>query len=722
MEQIQFICSRLNAPPFNQSLRLVDFDEKSPVDLLQSLTDSFSHLDSSTPVNVRDENPDLRSQRILSFLTMLNCPLLQTAGSPPAANGNQPAASPEERQRFADALAAGHKKAVYPTFEWLLLNFDKLQKRAYLGKFLVRVEPPQDFMQDESVRDMVERLKELQSEFKDVHKSYETSKLTMSRPSAELKQELTQLESERRQLKERIEKLKAQTSSSPLFPAMLNATSALRQEQDEELRLQDRSREQQHLRALAEQRHSDVSRRLNQLQSAARAAGGNTAESLLAELQKDVAATARVVRVELGAERARLSGQLATLERQRLEPARTTADLDRIRAQVRQSERQRDDLRESIDRAVHSNGQDGKLAMFRQHASLAASKLSQKEDEVERRAKDLAAARQDVDDLEGRVGDLAASAGGGIIGPNGRAMSKDDFKAYGQALRDKTIKYKACKAELATLRAESVVLNRTEQILKGRDRNLEEFLKQEEARAGVTGFRDAQSRLEAASEQTAELDDLKGQTLDEISDLVRTITNKLEDKKVQLKPLIKELKDVRKGFQEAEQAYQEKKARYDSVSVGLATERSMLEQECDELQDECLREESRYHYLNSMNGITAANLEKVQLEEKWQAGNGKLLPEFKGFTDLYQNKIAQQENLSKALRKQQKRIKENEGGNMYQRSLYADLHQLLSLKMKSRGVGGTGGGMGGYNSILGLSGELARDTVDFGTAQVVRID
>jgi len=75
-------------------------------------------------------------------------------------------------------------------------------------------------------------------------------------------------------------------------------------------------------------------------------------------------------------------------------------------------------------------------------------------------------------------------------------------------------------------------------------------------------------------------------------------------------------------------------------------------------------------------------------KEKWLNGNdGRLLPEFKSFSELYANKIAQQQNLSKALRKQQKRIKENERANMYQRALFTDLHGLLACKLKSKTSG-----------------------------------
>ena len=416
----------------------------------------------------------------------------------------------------------------------------------------------------------------------------------------------------------------------------------------------------------------------------------------------------------MASERGKLQDQIARLERQRLEPNRTLEDVERMRATVRQLDRQKDEMREAVEKSMASKG-DNKLGMFRQHANMASAKLMQKEEEVESKLKELQEMRTEIDDLESKVNDMAAANGEGIVGPHGRPMTREEFKEYGIQLRKKGHSYKIAKAELAVLREESVVLHRTEQILKGRDRNLEEFLKQQEAKAGVSGYRDAQSRLEMASEQTANMDDLKGQTLDEISELVKDINSQLDAKKTKLKPLIKELKDVRKTYQETEQNFMDKKQRYDSVAVGLATERSMLENECDELQEECLAEESRYHYLNCLSGIASSSLEKVQQEEKWAGGNGRLLPDFSCFQDLYQNKISQQEALSKQLRKQQKKIKEGEGQNMYQRSLYADLHRLLQMKTKSK-LGG------GEASIMGISGQLTAETMDFGTAQVVRID
>ena len=72
------------------------------------------------------------------------------------------------------------------------------------------------------------------------HKNFDTSSASLSRPSTELRTEIQQLEDERRQLGERIDKLKASTRNEIAFPERLAATSSMRKEQDEEVRLQER--------------------------------------------------------------------------------------------------------------------------------------------------------------------------------------------------------------------------------------------------------------------------------------------------------------------------------------------------------------------------------------------------------------------------------------------------------------------------------------------------
>merc|ERR1712159_870860 len=124
-----------------------------------------------------------------------------------------------------------------------------------------------------------------------------------------------------------------------------------------------------------------------------------------------------------------------------------------------------------------------------------------------------------------------------------------------------------------------VVLHRTEQILRGRDKNLDDFIKKLEANRGVKGYRETQERVEKASEDNDQVNVNKEQTLEQISEIVRDITAQLKERKTYLAPQIKRLREVRKEFQEVETKYNVKKGLYEKVAVGLEVERQQLEQE-----------------------------------------------------------------------------------------------------------------------------------------------
>lgn len=68
------------------------------------------------------------------------------------------------------------------------------------------------------------------------------------------------------------------------------------------------------------------------------------------------------------------------------------------------------------------------------------------------------------------------------------------------------------------------------------------------------------------------------------------------------------------------------------------------------------------------------------------------MPEFQCYRDLYEQKLRQQEALSKQLRRQQRSIKENEEGSTTQRKMFGGLHSLLKCKLNlAAGAAGRAG-------------------------------
>lgn len=52
-------------------------------------------------------------------------------------------------------------------------------------------------------------------------------------------------------------------------------------------------------------------------------------------------------------------------------------------------------------------------------------------------------------------------------------------------------------------------------------------------------------------------------------------------------------------------------------------------------KDECLREESKYHYLQNLINIARIKLERVEVEKKYQNGNGRMMRDFASLKELY---------------------------------------------------------------------------------------
>ena len=206
----------------------------------------------------------------------------------------------------------------------------------------------------------------------------------------------------------------------------------------------------------------------------------------------------------------------------------TDEDVNMKRDQVQEMDKSLADIQDRLDSALENNQ---KLLVFRQAAAIAIKRFREKEDEVDRLVEEKRRIQKLIEDKES---ELQAS---GV-----QAKGKMDLKKYGAIVRDKIEKYKRMREELASLRAELVILQRTEAIVKDRDKNIEEFLSDLEKKKGVEGYRATQQSLEDMTQQTAAVDQMKGATLEQISQLVEQIGREFRNKQAQLQPIIAELK------------------------------------------------------------------------------------------------------------------------------------------------------------------------------------
>ncbi|OQR98409.1 Intraflagellar Transport Protein 81 [Achlya hypogyna] len=694
MSELQLIVEKLNKEPFNHNFTLVAFDEKSNFELLQILNEVFAEMDSRHNIDIRDELDEQRTYRYMELLQLLKYQL------PPDLDG------------FREGLSHGERYVVYPILYWALKGFAVHKKRAYLGRFLAPLQVPQEFLGNESLNGMYEQYKQLQNDFKNAHKQVEQLRTSKIRPG-ELRKEITQLEEESHQLSEKIAHLKKKTASEQGFKDTLEATSALRKEQEEQAKLAERKRDQMMGLNMAKKRSHDYEQRLSEMRQSITT--NMQPDQLFDQLQAQVDRHRDILINKFPAEFRLQQEKLAHLDAALNEPAKTEADIADMEDEIQNLKNSIQHFADQLTEVQKAAGDD-KLAIFRQHANIQTKKLNDKIDEMTKAKHESAALQKQLEEQAGcRLRHPATEAKfAEVMGP--KFMKPNEFKQFNNKMRNKANQHKRLRAVLGEIAAESVVLHRTEQVLKSRDSDLDGLLKDIEASKGVVGYMDTEGKLNEISERNAQVNAFKGETLEEISRIVTDINQTLKERKNQLAPQIKDLRAVRQKYQEMEQTYLEKKAQYDNTAVGLETERIRLEQECTAFQDDCLREESQYHQLHTLLQIETARLEKVTQEEEFDKGNGKLHRDFRTFQELYKNKVIQQESLTKELRKQQKTLKTNLGDYVIQRNMFDQLLKLLQCKVQL-----TTNEQGGAKlDIFSTAADIAQ--FDVGGANVMTID
>jgi intraflagellar transport protein 81 len=457
MEKIAFIVDSLNHPPFKKGIAtMTELDSKHGSELFDLTCEIIVEIDPDQEA-IYKEPLDYRVQRVLQFLQVMKFNI------------------PEDHfEDFQSLLMTNDKEVLYTVMHWCLQRFDHLKKRAYLAKFLMPLDIPAEFLNEDLVVELSQRLKELQSEFKEIHKQAEQVRSSGIKPS-DLKQEIQQLEQERTQLLNKIQRMKKDSNvDEDRFKDMLKATSALRKEQETEVLNHERMRDHRKAAQDMEMKYTDSSRRLAELRSSG--VQTQSAEQILSKLHTDVK--------ELNDRREHIE-RIITEREMHLEKLQSWDSPDRApseddvfmkRDQVHDLEQLVANLTDRLDTAMEKNT---KLVVFRQASTMALKKLREREDDIETLSEELRRINRQIEEKESELRQQSKS------GSATNKITKKELKRYGAAVKEKIEVYKKMREELASLRSELVVLQRTEQVLKGRDQNLEQFLIEIEKQKGV---------------------------------------------------------------------------------------------------------------------------------------------------------------------------------------------------------------------------------------------
>ncbi|CDQ91300.1 intraflagellar transport protein 81 homolog [Oncorhynchus mykiss] len=647
-EQLKFIVEHLNKDPFKKNFNLITFDSLEPMQLLQILNDVLAEIDPKQTIDIREEMPDQTAKRMFTLLGMLKY-------KPP---GNM-----SEPSSFRQGLVTGSKPVIHPILHWLLQRITELKKRAYLARFLVKLEVPAEFLQDDVITDTYHQYEELVEGFKTYHKECEQLK-SSGFSTAEIRKDIGAMEEEKDQLIKRVERLKKRVESVSNHQRMLELARQLRVEKEREESLAQQKQEQKNQLFQAEQR---LQRSQQQLKDLRQAAADAKPESLMKRLEEEIKFNSYMVSDKLPKELDSKRRMVQYLQKVVSEPAMGQAELGELEDKIRENNIEINLLIEK--RMMRNDPIDDKLSLFRQQASIITRKKEAKAEELQEAREELAALDRELNQKNSQARDQDGD----------EVIRGDEFKRFVGKLRSKGTVFKKKRQEITELRAEYGVLQRTEEILKQRHEVGQQQLQSMEAQKGISGYSDTQEELERVSAIKSELDEMKGRSLDDMSEMVKKLNSTIVEKKSALAPIIKELRPLRQQCQDLTQEYEEKKAQYDSCAAGLESNRSKLEQEVRALREEMAQEENRYHYINCMKEIIEMQMQRAAEEMKAYVSPDPQ-ERRKTIREQYMKNIAEQESLGKKLREQQKTVRESHGPNMKQVKMWRDLEQLMECK------------------------------------------
>ena len=579
--------------------------------------------------------------------------------------------------------ALGDHDVVLPALKWVLDNRVRCEKRAYVGHFMADYVVPGEYAMDPEIQDLMNNTHESQRAFVEAHRECEAARKEAKDP-IKLKAQISDLEREREQVERRIAVTKGKVAQRVTDPRELEElvalASSLREEQAQEHELARQTRDQVERRDLADQRRNRAASRTRELR-ASLASGSPTA--LLQQLADEVAQRKTLVEEKLPGDLAVKTRRLESVKEILLSDVRTDSDIAAQTSEVNKLAAEVRELEDGLQEAIAARDGDVQL---RQQAQVAKTIAAKRQSAVAKRDRLLQRRNQVVGEYES----ASARQEGDQSTTN---ANPDEMKAKFESVKAKLVRYKQLKRELDELNMEAAVLARTEAILEDDARRVMGDVAEEERRAGVAGFAEAQETLEQVSKAKGDVDAMKGAALEEINAFVAEITRKIKERKGALQPKIKELRDLRQSFGTLESKHADAKKRYDAEGAKHQKKRDALESEVNQLKTQVLGDETKFHRMNIESTLVEAHASRAT------GGDARR------YDAMYRAAVDETDNETRRLKERTEEVRNNFSQGVEAVEALKDLYRVLDVKLRvtRRDMAGEGVGQttmyGGANVL-----------------------
>ncbi|EYB93695.1 hypothetical protein Y032_0179g700 [Ancylostoma ceylanicum] len=507
LDSLNFIIQNLNSPPFNCNTSLIAFDLWSPTTLLQQLSDVISWITQTDNVDVTKETPDETALRLLYYLKILKF---------------NPPTDIDDLEEWRSGLVEGAKRSVYPVLFYIFSNVEILKQRAYLAKYLVKVEIPSD-VHDMDTAQMQNDLAQLMEKFKDTHARV----LDVQQDSMlidDIKSDIKSMVSEKEVLSRKIEKALKKIENLPNLDRQVAAATELRVQRNRLSELDLQRLEQRDGVIRTEKKIQRLREQLTEL----RVTSENLDPSnLIAQLEDEITTITYLLNEKLTAEREQKEKIVAELSNVSNMPAIDQSDIAKLQAELNAKTSEIMELEKERDKSEENT--DENFSIFRHQASNVERRKEAAAQRVQEARQELARLQQQVEQKKLVLRNTTGA----------EVMSAHQFKLYVNRIRDKKVLYKNRKSQIEELITEREVLLRTIDLLTKKFEQLKEKI--ESFGGEVVEYSPATTVVRSkTAPSTTDTDELRNI----ITNLMQTIDRRRD----QMGPLVKRHDDLQETF------------------------------------------------------------------------------------------------------------------------------------------------------------------------------
>ena len=645
---VQEIVAVLKNPPFNQTLTLLSFEEKKEYELLELIVNALSLIEKN--VKFDSDNTAANLKEVFNFLRIVNFQYSSEA-------------------QLQEDLAKGDKRLLVQILHFILTKLDELKKKYYQNKYMAPIRVSDEYVGDDEIAELITNYKDLQAEFQTTYAMLEEKRANAPQIK-ELKEDIQKNQSDKLQLTSSIARFKKEYANKQDFQELLEMTSKLRKEQEQDSNLEKKLAKQQYDIKEIEERLLVAQQRL--IDNKKNLTDNVSALQLLEDARNQRNANRDTYENLSKSEYIDKKNKLKTLEEILRMPEVTYDDLSNLK-QTRLN--LLNDIDKLENKLKNSPIKSSELQIYKQNALQATSAK-----ETSSRLYDKLEKEKNL--LEIKFNELNKK----FESTKGyKFVRKDDLLQQAENLKKKKELYQRYQKNIDQIKGEGLILDRTINLLKDKTPEGEEILKKFEEKNGKI-LNQAKRELEQLATRKQEIDETKALTLEEYSKLIEQIKAKLNDqnKKNILAPLTEEREKLKKEYSQIQPTYEKKKETFQKATADLQKVYDGVKEEYNK-NEKVFREcQDKYHQLNLSMKLNEDMLKRCETEAQFMSKPDKRLNDnFKTYQEYYKEIRNQEGALIKDLGEKQQKTKELYEDNDRQVKLYNNLKKILTVKLES---------------------------------------